>query len=147
MISQDLATAGAIAALLVPLLLITSVLQFWLNYKKRHSLETALTTATQSDLASQMALATAQDRISILQDAAEKAIRIGRGLQAQNEELEGRLISLQGRFGPIVELDSELSKIKSEIQQHIYNLDEIRQSYQDKKEIYDKILKESSDIR
>lgn len=74
--------------------------------------------------------------------AAERAVALGRSLEAEKQALTARLKGMEERFKPVLDLEAECRSIKAQIEDWKTKLAELRASYADKKAVFDRLVKE-----
>ncbi|BCH22578.1 chromosome segregation ATPase [Mesorhizobium sp. L-8-3] len=71
-------------------------------------------------------------------------MEIGRQLLVQKNELAAKVEHMERRFQPVLDLDAECDALKERIAHWTSEIEQLRASYNEKKAIYDRLLKEVS---
>ncbi|MBB3977841.1 hypothetical protein GGQ64_003055 [Rhizobium azooxidifex] len=145
-ISPYIALSVALIILALPFILIFFIVKLIQEKRKRLALEKAfhdieanlIDSKSQADRAS----SEAQAKLSNSRTAAERAIALGRALEADKMALTAQISSLEERFKPVPDLEDECRSVNTEIEASKGNLEELRRSYAEKKSVYDRLMKE-----
>lgn len=75
-------------------------------------------------------------------DEANATARAGDALLDENNRLKERLESYENRFTPILNVDTEVEKLRSQAETVLSNVDQLRRSYSEKKLVYDRLVEQ-----
>ena len=146
MTSPYVALGIALVILAMPFILVFFIVKAVREKRKRLSLEQAIhdleTKFMDSQSMAESASSAARAKLMDTRTAAERAVALGRSLEAEKQALTARLKGMEERFKPVLDLEAECRSIKAQIEDWKTKLAELRASYADKKAVFDRLLKE-----
>lgn len=80
-----------------------------------------------------------------LSDTSEKlntAMEVGQTLLQEKSALASRVTAIETRFKDVLDLDAEAASLRAQNQQEVFQIEQLRASYAEKKVVYDRLLKE-----
>ena len=146
MTSPYIALGIALVILAMPFILVFFIVKAVREKRKRLSLEQAIhdleTKFMDSQSMAESASSAARAKLMDTRTAAERAVALGRSLEAEKQALTARLKGMEERFKPVLDLEAECRSIKAQIEDWKTKLAELRASYADKKAVFDRLVKE-----
>jgi len=144
--SPYIALGIALVILAMPFILVFFIVKAVREKRKRLSLEQAIhdleTKFMDSQSMAESASSAARAKLMDTRTAAERAVALGRSLEAEKQALTARLKGMEERFKPVLDLEAECRSIKAQIEDWKTKLAELRASYADKKAVFDRLVKE-----
>lgn len=83
-----------------------------------------------------------EEEISVVKEAGERAVEIGKKLLTEKNALATRITQMEQRYRPVIDLDAECAVLNDKIALWNSEITQLRAAYQDKKAVYDLLLKE-----
>lgn len=82
------------------------------------------------------------EELSVAREAGQRAVEIGKKLFDEKNVLAAKIAQMEQRFRPVVDLDAECAVLNDKIAVWKSEIAQIRASYQEKKAVYDRLLRE-----
>lgn len=82
------------------------------------------------------------DELSVAREAGQRAVEIGQKLFGEKNAFAAKIHQMEQRFRPVVDLDAECAVLNDKIAVWTSETAELRAPYQEKKTVYDRLLKE-----
>lgn len=82
------------------------------------------------------------EELSVAGEAGQRAVEIGKKLFGEKNALAAKVAQMEQRFRPVVDLDAECAVLNDKIAVWTSEIAQLRASYQEKKAVYDRLLKE-----
>jgi hypothetical protein len=85
---------------------------------------------------------TTAEELSVTREAGERVVEISKKLLVEKNGLASRVAQMEERFRPVLDLDAECAMLKDKIALWTTEIALLRASYQEKKGVHDRLLKE-----